>query len=105
MVPDFFSRNPTDKYPEFDNYVLPPIEVTNFFALALSFDIPYHEPSTVERYLVGLSCLYLSTFETENHSNHVSCEKAEEPDRSKQGNLSFSHIMACLPVDSIMAFL
>ena len=48
VVPDFLSRNPTDKYPEFDNYVLPPAEVTNFFALALSFDIPCHEPSTVK---------------------------------------------------------
>ena len=29
LVPDFLSRNPIDKHPEFDNYVLPPIEVTN----------------------------------------------------------------------------
>ena len=61
VVPDFLSRNPIDKYPEFDNYVLPPIEVSNFFALALSFDIPYHEPSTIERYF---GSLYLSIFET-----------------------------------------
>ena len=77
VVPDFLSRNPNDKHPEFDNYVLLPIEVTNFFAMAFSFDIPYHEPSTVERYFGGLSCLYLSIFETENHFSHVSCEKVK----------------------------
>ena len=31
--------------------------------------------------------------------------KSEEADRSKQGNLSFSHIVACLPTNSVMAFL
>ena len=28
---------------------------------------------------------------------------AEEADRSKQGNLSFSHIINCLPINSVMA--
>ena len=29
----------------------------------------------------------------------------EEGDRSKQGNLSFSHIIDCLPTNSVMAVL
>ena len=86
VVPDFLSRNPTDKYPEFDYYVLPPVQVTNFFALALLFDIPHHEPSTVERYFGGLSCSYLSIFETENHFSHVSCEKVKNSVKSFTAN-------------------
>ena len=39
------------------------------------------------------------------HCNTVLREQPEEADRYKQGNLSFSHIIACLLTNSVMAAL
>ena len=86
VVPDFLSRNPIDKYPEFDNYVLPPVEVANFFPLALRLIYIIMKSLQLNDTLGGLSCLYLSTFEAENHSNHVYYEKVKNSVKSFTAN-------------------
>ena len=61
VVPDFLSRNPINKYPEFDNYVLAPVEVTNFlhwlFRLIYFFMNPVQLNDTLVAYLAYTSQL------------------------------------------------